>query len=442
MTSFFHAYDLRGTYPDEIGEEEAERIGKAFGTFTDADEVLVGRDGREHGQEIMSAFVSGVRSTGVDVAVAGQVPTPLVYFGQIENGFEASAVVTASHNPPEYTGFKFAKEEALAMSRKGGMERIEEIYEEKDFSSGEGSVREIEIEEDYIEHVASKVSADIDVFVNYGNGVTAGTGRELLETIGCSVRDMNGDIDGSFPSHLPDPGNSEAQEALISRMEDEELGIIFDGDGDRSGFVLPGYGYVEPDKVIALLAENSLERKNGKVIHDLRASKLVPETVRSHGGEPKETRVGHTFISEEIHSDPEVVFAGELSGHYYFPAYGMPFDDGLFAAALICQLASETDLREKIESYPEYPVSPEFRIDCPETAKEPVMEEIAEIYSEYETSEVDGVKVYFDTGWALFRPSNTEPKMSLRCEAEDQDPLDEIVEETRSNLEDAIESCS
>lgn len=440
MTSFFHAYDLRGKYPDEISEEEAERVGKAFGTFVDG-EVLVGRDGRSHAESVTQAFIEGVVSTGTDVKYAGMVPSPVIYYGTVEHDMAASAVVTASHNPSEYTGFKFSKEKALAMSREGGMKQIEDIYESKDFDKGEGALEDLEIKKDYAEFVSDKINLNknIEVAVNHGNGVTSVMAEGFLEELGCEVTSVNKKIDGGFPNHLPAPGEEEAQEQLRAAMDGQDLGIIFDGDGDRAGFIIDG-DYISEDKILALFSERSLDKRKGKVVHDLRASKLVPEKIRESGGKPVETRVGHTFISEKIHNDSDIVFAGELSGHYYFPAYGVPWDDGLFTAALMCETVSEIDLKEKLENYPHYPVSPELRIDCQHEAKQYVIDEIAEEFSDRKTSTVDGVKIYFENGWALVRPSNTEEKMSVRCEADTEEDLDKILEEVETEVRSLIES--
>jgi phosphomannomutase/phosphoglucomutase len=444
MVSFFHAYDLRGIYPDEIGEEEARKVGKAFGTFTDAGEVLVGRDGRNHGEKITEAFITGIISTGTDVSYAGMVPSPVVYFGMREENIDASAVVTASHNPPEYTGFKFCKEDALAMSREGGMKQIEKLYESEEFETGKGQRNDIEISEAYLSAIEERfeIEEGLDVIVNFGNGVAAEVGREALERIGCDVNPVNDEIDGSFPNHLPDPTNQDAKDALMEEMNGEDLGIIFDGDGDRAGFILPEYGYISEDEVLTVFSERCLEKRKGKVVHDLRASQLVPEKVRESGGTPLETRVGHTFISESIHSDSDIVFAGELSGHYYFPVYGFPFDDGIFSAVLMCQIASEVDLVKVLEEYPDYPVSPELRIDCPEEAKEKVVRGVKEAYSDHDVSTIDGAKVIFENGWALVRPSNTEEKMSVRCEGDTEEEVEEILEEVEFQVRKLIEQNS
>jgi len=424
MASFFHAYDLRGTYPDEISEKEAEKLGKAYGTYAGS-QVLVARDGRNHAKKITEAFIKGINSTGTDVINAGMIPSPVAYFAVSELGIENGAVVTASHNPAEYTGFKFTKKEGLAMSREGGMKKIEEIYDKEKFDTGQGSVEEKDLRQAYIEAVSEKFDVDLDIVVNYGNGVASVVGGELLEQIGCEVTEINEEIDGDFPNHLPAPHHEKAQEAVKERMSDQELGIIFDGDGDRAGFIYNGQ-YISEDKVLALFSEEILDRKKGKIVHDLRASKLVKERVEASGGEAIESRVGHTFISEMIHEDLEIVFAGELSGHYYFPELGFPWDDGLLAACLMCRIVDE-GLISNLEKYQDYPVSPELRIDCAHDKKSSVIAGIGEKFSDREISRKDGVKISFENGWALVRPSNTEEKMSVRCEADTEEDLEEIL---------------
>ncbi len=442
MTGFFHAYDLRGKYPEQISEKEAKNVGKAYGTFTDAEKVLVGRDGRKHAKKITESFIEGITSTGTDVVDAGVAPSPVVYFGMVENNIKSAAVVTASHNPSEYTGFKFCKENALAMSRAGGMKDIEEIYTEENFETGEGKTENIDLKQSYIEFVKDNINLqkDLDIVINFGNGVATVLGEELFEELGCNVKTVNEELDGNFPNHLPAPGNQEAQKQLEAEMAEEDLGIIFDGDGDRAGFILPGYGYISEDEVLAVFSKECLESSEGTVIYDLRASKLVPEIIEKYGGKPSTARVGHTFISEEIHSDPSIVFAGELSGHYYFPGFNVPWDDGLFAAALMCQIVSEQDLAELLNSFEDYPVSPELRLECPHSAKQTVIDRLKQEYSDHKLSTVDGVKIHFDKGWALIRPSNTEEKMSVRCEADTQEDVDRLLKQVREDVERLIET--
>ena len=433
MVEFFQAYDLRGKYPEQISEKEAEKLGKAYGTYVDSN-ILVARDGRTHSPKITQAFIQGINSTGTDVTDIGMVPSPVLYFAVDKLGYDNGAVVTASHNPSEYTGFKYTLDEGLAMSRENGMKEIEEIYEEESFSTGEGSVEEKDMKEAYIDAVSSKFDANIDVAVNYGNGVTSVVAPEILEKIGCEVKNVNEEVDGEFPNHLADPTKEEAQKALKREMNDEDLGILFDGDGDRTGFIYKE-DYITEDEVLALFSEKILENDKGTVVHDLRASKLVKEKIRGSGGRPAESRVGHTFISEMIHSDPEVVFAGELSGHYYFPSLGFPWDDGILAACLMCEIVNDNDI-QKLEAYPDYPVSPELRIDCPEDRKSTVIEKVKEEFSGYEMNDKDGIKIEFENGWALVRPSNTEEKMSVRCEADTEKDLEDILERVETVVRD------
>jgi phosphomannomutase/phosphoglucomutase len=438
MTSFFHAYDLRGTYPDEIDEDAARKVGRSFGTLTDSDTVIVGRDGRTHGEKIKNAFVEGIISTGTDVRDAGTVPSPVVYFGVKEHGIPA-AVVTASHNPSHYTGFKFMHSDCRAMSRDSGMAEMEEIYESESFHSGqEGEVEALELKEDYVDWIASKFEATgLEVAVDYGNGVATVIGPEMFEAMGASHRGIDDELDGDFPNHLPDPTDSEAQQHLIDNMDGEDLGILFDGDGDRAGFVIDG-DYVTEDEILSLFASEILEEQKGTVIHDLRASKLLKEVVRDHGGKAVESRVGHTFISQLIFEHEDSVFAGELSGHYYFPGMGAPFDDGLFAAAFMAQIVYQGK-HSRLDEFTDYPVSPELRIDCPEDAKKLVIEAMKRRFSDRPTSDKDGVKIEFEKGWALVRPSNTQPKMSVRCEADTEEALEEILEEVESAVRESIE---
>ncbi|MFP4632657.1 MAG: phosphomannomutase/phosphoglucomutase [Halobacteriales archaeon] len=441
-TSFFHAYDLRGVHPDEIGVEEARRVGMAFGSYVGGSAV-VGRDGRSHASEVTEAFVDGVTSTGCDVVDVGAVPTPVVYFVSHRDSV-AAAVVTASHNPPEYTGFKFNRSDGVSMSREGGMSEIQRLYETGDFDEGDGDVVERDVTGDYVAFAADSVDVDGDLSVvaNYGNGVAGDVGTRLLEAIGCNVHPVNDDVDGVFPVHPPNPMDVEARAATLDAVgrHDADLGLVFDGDGDRVGLVLPS-GYVDEDTVLALLARRSLARRKGDVVYDLRASRAVPEVVREAGGNPVESRVGHTYISEAVH-ERDAVFAGEISGHYYLPAFGAPWDDGLLAGAVLCEIAGEGGLADEVASVPGYPVSPELRLDCSHEAKQAVVETVAEAYSEYDTTTLDGVKVEFPDGEALVRPSNTEEKISVRCEAESEQELERILGDVEATVREAIENAA
>jgi phosphomannomutase/phosphoglucomutase len=450
MTSFFRAYDLRGVYPDDIGTGDAERVGNAYGTATETESVLVGRDGRTHAETVRDAFVRGVTATGTDVIDIGEVPTPAVRFGCWRRDVDGGVMITASHNPAEYTGFKFSKADGRAMTRSGGMAEIQRVYESGAFEEGDGRWTELDLDDEYVEYVrqrAESVRADstagvnLKIVANFSNGVAGPLGRRVLESLGCHVVGVNEVVDGSFPDHHPTPTDPAAIDRVQARMSGADLGVAFDGDADRVGIVLPGVGKISPDKLLALFATVCLAEEAGTVVYSLDASQLVPETVRDHGGDPREVRVGSTYISQLIFDEPDVVFAGEPSGHYSFPAFGVPWDDGIFTAALVARLVAATDVAARIAGFPEYPVSPTLRLDCPEPLKEPVVKGVVDAYSEHEQTTVDGVKLFFSDGWALVRPSNTEPKLSVRCEADTEPALTRIQADVRDTVEELIENA-
>lgn len=439
-TSFFRAYDLRGVHPAEIDADVARRIGRAYGSECEGSPVVVGRDGRTQAPEIAAALTEGIVATGTDVVDVGVVPTPLVRYASTRPEFAGAAMVTASHNPPEYIGVKFSTAEGVAMSRDGGMKAIQERYETGTFERGDGTRTERDLEEAYLDALLAPLDeADVTVAVNFANGVAATVGRTLLERLGCTVIGINERIDGTFPAHPPVPDDPTAIEAVTDRLDDADAGICFDGDGDRMGLVVPDRGAVPTDQLMALFAHACLERERGTVVHSLDTSQLVADVVEAHGGTTVETRVGFTYIAEEIDERDGVVFAGEPSGHYGFPAFGIDWDDGLFGAALACHLLSSTDVGDRLDAMPAYPTSPTHRIECPDAAKTPAIEAIDDRFDGHPRSRLDGVKIRFPDGWALVRPSNTEPKLSVRCEAQTDDALAEIETTVLEAVADAIE---
>jgi phosphomannomutase/phosphoglucomutase len=430
VTDFFHAYDIRGT-ADELGEEEMLGLGKSYGTFIDADQVALVRDGRKHSERHTQAFADGLKSTGIEVLLGGLEPTPVAYHAAWSRDIPAAAV-TASHNPPEYTGIKFASPGGTALSREAGMAEIREIYESRDFDEEEGEVTEANLGEEYVEHLSAGLDSGTEVVADVGNGAGGERAKQVLERIGCSVRMVNAEPDGSFPDHLPD-----TQTETLEEEAEGELGIVLDGDADRAAFLVPGYGEVSSDEAMALFAERCLDG-DGAVLADLRSSKTVRETVEHNGGKYLESRVGHTFISERLHRNNEIMFAGELSGHYYFPGLNVPWDDGIFAAALMADMHSASDLAERLQDLPQHPASPEVRPDCPHGLKQDVIEHIKQEYSDHKLSTRDGVKVHFEDGWLLIRPSNTSPKMSIRCEFDTQERVDEVLKEAEEKVDQYI----
>ncbi|GEM_PF-6048097 len=267
MTEFFHAYDIRGT-SDELGEKEMLKLGKSYGTFVDKDEVALVHDARKHSERHTQAFTEGLTSTGVDALVGGLEPTPVAYHAAWSRGIPAAAI-TASHNPPEYTGVKFASPGGVALSREAGMAEIQRIYESGEFDEGDGDADEVNLGAGYTNHLSSGLESDAGVVVDAGNGAGGERARQVLEEIGCDVRIVNAEPDGSFPDHLPDTETERLEEEV-----ENELGVVLDGDADRAGFLVPGHGEVSPDEAMALFAEECLDG-DGAVLADLRSSKTV-----------------------------------------------------------------------------------------------------------------------------------------------------------------------
>ena len=443
MTAFFRAYDVRGVYPHEIDLSVAERVGKGFGSEIGGSPVVVGRDGRQQAPEVSRALIDGITATGTDVIDVGMVPTPVTRYACTRSDVEGAAMVTASHNPPEYIGVKFTTGDGVAMSRETGMAAIQRRFEQEDFATGAGSVTEHSMVEPYLNALLEPLdAADVTVAVNFGHGVGATVAREFLERLGCSVIGIYETVDGSFPAHPPVPDHPDAVAAVERHLDEADLGICFDGDADRVGLVLPDYGPVSMDNLMAVYTDTCLARMGSAVVHSLDTSQVVTHVAETHNADTIETPVGFLHVAAVIADRTDVAFGGEPSGHFAFPSFGIPWDDGLFGAGLCCQLASAGVLTETIEALPTFPVSPTHRIPCPERCKEPVVEAVATAFEDYEQSRLDGVKTFFDDGWALVRPSNTEPKLSARVEAQTQSAVDRIEAELLGVIDDAVDACT
>ncbi len=443
MTAFFRAYDLRGVYPDDIDGSVAERVGKAYGSTVDGSTVAVGRDGRNQAPEIAEALIAGITATGTDVIDLGLIPTPVSRYAATRSEVSGAAMVTASHNPPEYIGVKFSTADGVPMPRVDGMDAIQRRYESGAFETGEGTVRQTSFDDAYLERLLSPLdSADVTVAVNFGHGAASVLAGKFFDRLGCRVIPINETIDGSFPSHPPVPDHPDAVAAVEARLDDADLGIAFDGDGDRLALVLPEVGAVGMDDLMAVFADVCLAHNGRVVVHSLDTSQAVEQVVHRHDAETVETPVGFLHVAAVIADRSDVAFGGEPSGHFGFPAFGVPWDDALFGAGLCCQLTARGELADAIAAVPDVPVSPTHRIPCPQACKEPVVDAVADVFSGYDQSRLDGVKIWFDDGWALVRPSNTEPKLSARVEAESDDAVDRIETELLAAIEQAIAACA
>lgn len=450
MGGVFRAYDIRGVYGKDLTPSLALKIGMAFGSFLEAGiEVVVGVDSRLTSPILKSCVIAGLASTGCDCFDVGLVPTPTLYFASIHYGKKGGVMVTASHNPPQYNGFKLCKG-GVSYSYETGIGNVEKIVETEKFRpvgwEKTGKISKKEVLLDYVDYILKNRSLEkkLRVVVDAGNG-TCGFTEKIFGMLGCEVKVLFGEPDGRFPNHIPDPLKEETLETLRKTVvkEEADIGIAFDGDGDRVGFVDEKGQIIKGDQAFMLFIRETLERcPNSKIIFNVLGSKALSEEIKALGGIPIMTRVGHSYIHETLLRE-NAVLAGEVSGHYYFGREHYGFDDGVFAAIKMVELLSKTNLKlsELIKKLPKYHSSPEIRISCPDEKKFKVVNVLKEKFEKegYKLITIDGVRVEFEDGWGLVRASNTEPALVLRFEAQTQKRLEEIkkhiLKETRNILE-------
>ena len=431
----FREYDIRGVADEDIPNETAELIGKAIGTLihnNNGESIVVGRDNRISGPRILENFVKGIISTGINVTLIGEVPTPLLYYAVQKLDSDGGVNVTASHNPPEFNGFK-----VLVGKKAIYGEAIQNIYkltESKEFAKGEGKVNEVCLDEQYLEEIASIVSPEkkLKIIIDSGNGMASELAPLLLEKIGVTPECLFCKKDSSFPNHPPDPVHEENVKELIFLVKEKnfDLGIAFDGDVDRIGVVDEKGTLLFGDQLLGIFAEDCLKRNpNGKIIFEVKCSQALDEWIREKGGQPIMWKTGHSLIKAKM-KEENAVLAGEMSGHMFFTEKWYGFDDALLAAVKIIEIVSKSKktLSELVEEMPKYVSSPEYRVDCPDSKKEEVVNTITEKFIKIYPKSItlDGIRIIMAEGWALVRKSNTQPKIILRFEAKTQEKLEEI----------------
>ncbi len=422
--SIFRAYDVRGVYPSQINREVAYVLGLAFGSMIGGGRVLVGRDVRLSGPELVWHLALGLEDAGLQVYYADMVPTPALYLGVVEGGYDGGVQVTASHNPPEWNGFKFVTGTGETISQGMGMEELREraiSLRDRKPPSREANLRRVDVTERYLEKLKGLVRPKrrLRVAVDFSNGAGSTVGKRLLQEIGVELVPLNDVPDGRFPAHLPEPTPETTEELRrVVREMGLDLGAALDGDADRAVFSDDRGRLMEGDLSLAVLV-SSLEVK-GKVVYDVSCSSVVEEVIRSKGCEPVLCRVGRAFMLRKVR-EVRAVIGAEKSNHLYFSEiYG--FDDGIFAVAKMVEAVSRMDrpLSEFIDSLPKRYSSTIFSVNLPnDELKWKAMEGIARRLSAIakETLTIDGVKAYLDDGWILIRPSNTMPQIKYTAES-------------------------
>jgi phosphomannomutase/phosphoglucomutase len=427
----FRAYDIRGIYPNEINEEFAKKIGKAFGTFIGKNKkIVIGSDCRLSSPSLKQNLIEGLTSTGITVIDIGIVPTPLVIFTVAYYGFDGGVQVTASHNPKEYNGFLFYGKKGIPIGQNNGLLKIKEIFEKGKFITGNGSVTKKNIFTDYKKFVLEKVdikSSKLKVVVDAGNGVAGIVVPKILKEVGVEVFELFCELDGNFPNREPEPTPENLGTLRKKVLEiNADLGLAYDGDCDRLVAIDEKGNILQPAELFGIFIKSYLEKGGKKVVHDALTSAAVDELIKKYNGLPIACRVGHVFIHSKL-LEEEAVIGGEVSGHYFFKEmFGA--DDVIFATLKLIEYLTKSGKKlsqcyEKL-SYP-YET---FRIKTLEERKFEFIEKLKEKFekSGYKVDCLDGVKVIFDDGWALFRASQTEPKISIAFEAKDKESFEKI----------------
>ncbi len=434
--SIFRAYDIRGIVDDSLNEGVVELIGKALASEALAQgqkTLCVGYDGRLSSRDYCEAITRGIISTGADVIIVGQVPTPVLYFATHHHETGSGVMITGSHNPSNYNGFKMM----IAGNTLSG-EDIQKLYNRivlQDFAEGQGARSEQPVDRDYLNTILDDiaVAAPLKVVVDAGNGVAGDLAPVLIEELGCEVIPLYCDVDGTFPNHHPDPGKPENLQDLIAAVKehDADIGLAFDGDGDRVGVVTNVGKIIWPDRLLMLFAKDVVARNPGAdIIYDVKCSRRLSSLITSYGGRPIMWKTGHSLIKAKM-KETGALLAGEMSGHVFFKERWYGFDDGLYSAARLLEILGVDDRPsdEVFADFPEDISTPEINITVTDESKFAIIDKLCSLkdqFGEASVSTIDGLRADYPNGWGLCRASNTTPVLVLRFEADDEAALESI----------------
>jgi len=441
--TIFRAYDIRGIVNQSLTPEAVYEIGRAIGSEARArgqQSVIVARDGRLSGPELQDSLVRGLRASGVNAKDIGMAPTPVLYFAAHTLDTRSGVMLTGSHNPPEYNGMKVVLAgETLSGP---GIQRLRERIENGELDSGSGGYEKIDVAEAYIEHIYKDIqlARPMKAVIDCGNGVAGAIAPELLQRIGCQVVPLYCDVDGRFPNHHPDPSRPENLDDLTRAVREQgaDIGLAFDGDGDRLGVVTSEGEIVWPDRLLMLFAMDVLGRNPGaEIIYDVKCSRHLAKIIRDFGGSPEMWKTGHSFMKARM-KETGALLAGEMSGHIFFKERWFGFDDALYAAARLLEVLSN-DHRNSSRVFAALPggvSTPELNLPLAEGAPQRFMDGFLANaqFADAEVTTIDGLRADFPDGWGLVRASNTTPCLVLRFEADDQEALMRIQDQFRQAM--------
>ncbi|NRA20090.1 MAG: phosphomannomutase/phosphoglucomutase [Oceanospirillaceae bacterium] len=440
--NIFRAYDIRGVVGSALTDATVYHLGRAFATQAksqDVDYVCVAADGRISSPHLKQLLIEGLLDGGVNVGDVGFVATPVLYYAATHSESLTGIMITGSHNPKDYNGFKMMLAgNTLALDE---IQQIKDIMLTEDYSEGEGDVEICDVRGAYMQSIISdiKLARPLKTVVDCGNGIPGEMNPGLIKALGCEVTPLYCEVDGNFPNHHPDPGKLENLLECISEVKKQgaDIGLAFDGDGDRVGIVTPKGNMVYADRLMMLFAQDVLSRNPGaEIIYDVKCSRLLDKVITDAGGVGTMWKTGHSLIKRKMR-ESGALLAGEMSGHVFFKERWFGFDDGLYAAARLLEIlaASDLDLDEIFAQFPEELSTPEINIQVSDDNKFDIIKQMqAGDYPGGNKNTIDGVRVDYPDGWGLIRASNTTPVLVLRFEASNQEALTRIEEQFSQQL--------
>ena len=445
LREIFRAYDIRGVVEEQLTTDVVYAVGRAFAAeakLQHQTEIIIGYDARPSSPGFKQALCDGLMQGGVDVIDIGLVPTPVLYYATNKLSTRSGIMITGSHNPSNYNGIKM-----VLAGKTINTDAIDRLYQrviDEEFSEGQGSYRQAEVLEAYIEDVVSRLHIDrpMKVVIDCGNGMGAVTAPKLFKKLGCEVIELYCDVDGTFPNHHPDPTVMENMVDLIAAVKSHQadLGLGFDGDADRMGVISNGGDIIWPDRLMMCFADDMLKHKPGAtIVFDVKCSSNLARVISDNGGRALMWKTGHSILKAKMYEE-DAALAGELSGHIFYREGWYGFDDGVYVAARLVDILSKQTktVDEVFAAYPNSVNTPEIKVMVPEQEKFAVVDRLVAAMGDVEGASVttiDGIRVdYDDSAWVLVRASNTTPCLTVRFEAHDQGRLEELQQLIRQHL--------
>ena len=433
--NIFRANDIRGIAYEDLTEEVVQSLGKALGSEAidrNVQEFIVGRDARLSSPQIFDWLSSGIISTGCNVIDIGIVTSPMFYHSTYELNSSSGVVITGSHNPGNYNGFKIVFNNHSTTSEE--ILHLKQRILEENFREGKGASKKEDIKESYINRILESINLNkkLNISIDCGNGAAGVVAKEVYERLGCNVIELYGEPDGAFPNHHPDPSKLENMEDLIKNVKENDsvVGLAFDGDADRLGVISPKGEMIFPDRQMIMFSRQVIQSSpNANIVFDVKCSKLLSDEIEKLKGKPLICKTGHTFIKQKIR-ETNALLGGEMSGHIFFNDRWPGFDDGIYAGARMLEIIANSEGDDPFVTVPNMLSTPEINIPAADEEKFQIVKKFIENsnFNDAKIVSIDGIRVEFEKGWGLLRPSNTSPYLVLRFEAETNDDLNKIKE--------------